>query len=260
MTVYIDGVPVGNVGYNQCRGSVGNPVPGGAFCNDDVANLFGNLTPQAPGTTRTSNPTRFRNLDSGRGPIGAFVINTSGYSNGPHSIAWGVSDSAGCTEGIGSRNFVITNGGANPFSADTDPEAVIRVNPVGQDLGHTLASLRPLEQIAPTVPMRLGIDMKAKLRSAPVQQGVARITAREFERVELALPRTMSGDVWDGYVVQHGILTPLPVGSFLARAAGRFMWQSTPGYVGEYNLVFVWTLKSGCRETLQVKVRFGTRW
>ena len=260
MTVYIDGVPVGNVGYNQCRGSVGNPVPAGAFCNDDVANLFGNPTPQAPGTTRTSNPTRFRNLDSGRGPIGAFVINTSGYSNGPHSIAWGVSDSAGRTEGIGSRNFVITNGGANPFSADTDPEAVIRVNPVGQDLGHTLASLRPLERIAPTVPIRLGMDMKAKLRSAPVQQGVARITAREFERVELALPRTMSGDVWDGYVVQHGILTPLPVGSFLARAAGRFMWQSTPGYVGEYNLVFVWTLKSGRRETLQVKVRFGTRW
>ena len=44
------------------------------------------------------------------------------------------------------------------------------------------------------------------------------------------------------------------------RAAGRFMWQSTPGYVGEYNLVFVRTLKSGRRETLQVKVRFGPRW
>jgi hypothetical protein len=38
------------------------------------------------------------------------------------------------------------------------------------------------------------------------------------------------------------------------------MWQSTPGYLGEYNLVFVRTLKSGRRETLQVKVRFGPRW
>ena len=260
MTVYIDGVPVGNVGYNQCRGSVGNPVPGGVYCNDDVANLFGNLTPQPPGTTRTSNPTRFRNLDSGRAAIGAFVLNTSGYSNGLHSIAWGVSDSAGRVEGIGSRNFTITNGAAHSFSADTDPEAVIRVNPVGPDLGHTLASLRHLERIAPTVPVRLGMNTKAELRPAPVQQGVARITAREFERVELALPRTMSGEVWDGYEVQHGVLTPLPVGSFLDRAAGRFMWQSTPGYLGEYNLVFVRTLKSGRRETLQVKVRFGPRW
>ncbi len=257
MTVYIDGQPVGPVAYNQCRGSVGNPVPGGVYCNDDVANLFGNAVPQAPGTTRTSNPTRFRNIDAGRGAIGAFVFNTSAYSNGLHSIAWSVTDSAGRVEGIGSRNFTIANGGANPFSAD--PEAVLRINPVGPDLGMSFASLRHLERLAPTVPVRLGMDMNVALRPAAVQQGVARVKAKEFERVELALPRTMSGEVWDGYVVQRGILTPLPVGSFLDSAAGRFMWQSTPGYHGEYHLVFVRTLKGGRRETLQVKIRFAPR-
>ena len=34
------------------------------------ANVFGNLTPQAPLTPRSSNPTRYRDLDGGRAAIG----------------------------------------------------------------------------------------------------------------------------------------------------------------------------------------------
>ena len=41
--VFIDGV---TVIYNQCRGTVGDLVPAGVFCNDDIANIFGNPTPQ----------------------------------------------------------------------------------------------------------------------------------------------------------------------------------------------------------------------
>ena len=109
VTVFIDGLPVALVAYNQCRGDVGNPVPPGAFCNDDVASIFGNSTPQATFTTRTANPTLFRNLDAGRGAIGAFTIDTATLSNGLHTIAWSVTDSAGRTEGIGSRFFNVLN-------------------------------------------------------------------------------------------------------------------------------------------------------
>jgi len=113
MTVFIDSLPVALVAYNQCRGSVGNPVPVGVFCNDDVSNIFGNATPQTVLTTRTANATLFRNLDAGRAAIGAFTIDTATLSNGLHTIAWSVTDSAGRTEGIGSRFFNVLNSGAD---------------------------------------------------------------------------------------------------------------------------------------------------
>jgi hypothetical protein len=108
--VYVDGIPVGLVAYNQCRGTVGNPVLGGAYCNDDVSNIFGVTSPQAALTTRTSNPSVYRNLDVGRGAIGSYVIDTSTMTNGLHSLAWSVTDSDGRVEGIGSRNFEVLNG------------------------------------------------------------------------------------------------------------------------------------------------------
>jgi hypothetical protein len=112
MVVFLDGQPVGLVAYNQCRGTVGNPVPSGAYCDDDVSNVFGTLTPQAVGTSRLSNPTRHRNLDAGRGAIGVYTIDTTTLVNGVHTIAWSVTDSANRTEGIGSRFFTVLNLGA----------------------------------------------------------------------------------------------------------------------------------------------------
>jgi len=113
MTVFIDSLPVAQVAFNQCRGNVGNPVPAGVYCNDDVANIFGNATPQAVRSPRSLNTTRFRNLDAARGAIGAYTFNTATLSNGLHTIAWSVTDSAGRTEGIGSRFFVVLNSGAD---------------------------------------------------------------------------------------------------------------------------------------------------
>ena len=114
MTVFIDGLPVSTVAYNQCRGTAGNPVPPGVYCNDDVASALGNTTPQPLLTTRTSNPTKFRNLDAERGAIGAFMLDTTTLTNGLHTIAWLVTDSADRTEGIGSRFFIVNN--ADPVS------------------------------------------------------------------------------------------------------------------------------------------------
>ena len=63
--------------YNNCRGTVGNPVPSNAFCNDDIANIFGNPTPPPTFSSRSANVTKYRNLDAGRGAIGLFSINTT---------------------------------------------------------------------------------------------------------------------------------------------------------------------------------------
>lgn len=82
--VWVDGVPVGNIDYNQYR--------------PDVAALF-------PGYNNTG------------GAGGSFSLDTTAYSNGVHTISWTVDDDAGNTEGIGSRYFTIWNTTANRKSS-----------------------------------------------------------------------------------------------------------------------------------------------
>lgn len=76
ITVRIDGVAVGHPTYNQLR--------------SDIATLFPGL--------RNSN-----------GAVGYFPINTTLLTNGIHNIDWVLTDSAGHSAGIGSRNFFVQN-------------------------------------------------------------------------------------------------------------------------------------------------------
>jgi hypothetical protein len=76
IAVVIDGVTVGHPVYNQFR--------------PDIAALF-------PGYRNSS------------GAVGAYILDTTKLTNGRHNIAWGVIDSAGNTQGIGSRDFFVQN-------------------------------------------------------------------------------------------------------------------------------------------------------
>ena len=76
VSVYVDGVAVGQAVYNQYRA--------------DIATLF-------PGYANSS------------GAVGYRVIDTTTLANGLHTIAWSVSDSLGRAEGIGSRYFWVFN-------------------------------------------------------------------------------------------------------------------------------------------------------
>lgn len=75
--VWIDGVKVGHPVYNIYR--------------SDIASLF-------PG---------YANSD---GAVGYFIIDTTQYEDGVHTIQWTASDSGGNSDGIGSRYFIIRNG------------------------------------------------------------------------------------------------------------------------------------------------------
>jgi uncharacterized protein (TIGR01370 family) len=74
--VRVDGVKVGHPVYNLYR--------------SDIASLF-------PGYANS------------QGAVGYFILDTTAYSNGVHTIQWTVRDSAGNTDGIGSRYFIIQN-------------------------------------------------------------------------------------------------------------------------------------------------------
>ncbi len=234
MTVFIDSLPVALVAYNQCRGNVGNPVPTGVFCNDDVSNIFGNVTPQPVLTARTSNPTRHRNLDAGRAPIGVYSFNTATLSNGLHTIAWSVSDSAGRNEGIGSRFFNVLNSGADQSMR----AAEVRGLAVMLD-GHGAG--------VDGVSGRTGFDLSAAWVSMRTDEANGyRVRLPEQGRLELWL-----GDGVDaGYLVaQDGTLRDLPTGSSLSGA--HFGWMPPVGYAGAYHLAF---LRGGERIDVHVTV------
>jgi len=243
MFAFIDGAPAGGVTFNQCRGNVGSPPPGGVYCNDDVANIFGNPTPQAPLTTRTSNPTRYRNLDAGRAAIGYFVFDTTTMTNGVHTIAWSVTDSASRVEGIGSRFFTVFNGAARPEAAAT---ASLDAAPVTHGAESDLDALTPS---ARNVSVRTGFDQRGRFgRPDRTARGTRGVTIDALGRVEIDL----AGSIDAAYLAANGTLRDLPIGSSLDRKSGRFAWAPPAGYLGTYHLVFV----SGTERTdIEVHVR-----
>jgi hypothetical protein len=248
VVVFIDGSGVATVTYNQCRGTVGNPVPGGVYCDDDVASIFGNTTPQAPVTPRVSNPTKFRNLDAARAAIGSHAINTTLLSNGLHSIAWSVTDSMGRVEGIGSRNFIVLNGGGAPAPAPAMTVADWLARPATAAAhGPDVAALRVARR---DVTGRTGFDLSTPF-ATPRRSGPSRVIALEtVDRLELRL----GGPVTAGYVEAAGRLESLPLGSVLDTARGVFTWDPPMGYFGTYRLVFV-----NGRERIPVQVTIGDR-
>jgi Viral BACON domain len=85
ITVYIDDQPVGHPTYNFSR------------CDITFQGL------------RNSGSTDCTKNGTSPGPVGFFTIDTTKLTNGLHSIQWGVSDSGGNVQGIGSRFFIVQN-------------------------------------------------------------------------------------------------------------------------------------------------------
>jgi hypothetical protein len=261
--VWIDGAPVAPLTYyNLCRGDVGSPVPGGLYCNDDVANIFGNPTPQPLLTPRTSNPTKYRNLDAERGAIGAYWLDTTTLSNGLHTIMWGVTDSAGRGEGIGSRYLTVLNGAADAAvfggTRVAAQDAARRVSRAGQTAAALRAApavvrgdARVIETLTPAsgpVWGRTGFTLSEPYAAMTADEtGVRHVRIPDLGRLELWM-----GAVERGYLVANGTLRDLPPGSRLDPVTGQFTWAPGFGYLGTYRLVFV---QGGRQITVEVTIR-----
>jgi hypothetical protein len=237
MKVYIDGQFVAQVHANQCRDGVNNPVPAGVYCTDDVSNIFGNLTPQLPLSPRTSNPTKFRNLDAGRAAIAWYTFDSTTLANGVHTIAWGVTDNNGRADGIGSRYFTVSNGTADVMALADAPAVVIGAE----------ASVSGLPVDSDPVWGRTSFDTNRPWQAVEPGVGGAR-NARisSSGRLELYLGEGVDA----GYLTANGSLRPLPVGSQLRD--GYFTWAPGPAYFGEYRLVFV---RQGRQVPVTVSIR-----
>jgi hypothetical protein len=182
-------------------------------------------------------------LNNSDGAVGYRSIDTSALSNGLHTIVWVVTDNAGETQGIGSRYFNVVNG--TSFLTAAARSGGIRA------LSSTAA--RRLAKNALTIWGRRGFDPEAPWR-AYYGDGESRVVIRgeEIDRIELQLELSPN-ERYAGYVRAGGELTPLPVGSSLDAARGRFVWQPGVGFVGAYDLLFVRSVDN--RPTSQVEVR-----
>jgi hypothetical protein len=171
VNVYIDGVAKGHVVYNVAR--------------TDIAALF-------PGYANSS------------GAGGYIDIDTTRYADGIHTIAWVATDSAGNSDGIGSRYFSVQNiGGTSSLPLLSPDNATVNV---------------PLDKFAP------GIFVEEPML----------LQTRELERVKIIL-----GFRCRGYLAVGDQIKPLPVGSTLDGENGIFYWQPGPGFVGDYRFEFV---------------------
>ncbi|MCU0287061.1 MAG: hypothetical protein MUF15_11775 [Acidobacteria bacterium] len=197
--VWIDGLYQGNATYNIYR--------------EDIAGLF-------PGYANSN------------GAHGYFNFDTTGFSNGIHSICWTVEDNAGNSDGIGSRYFKIMN--ADAFSSR---EANLTCS-----IYDTLDTLDTYDNVAANdytqlVLIKTGYKENSSL--LPVFPGndnnIIQIHIPELERIEAHL----GSAIIEGYMQVGNELRPLPTGSTLDKVNGIFYWWPGPGFLGAYDFVFI---------------------
>jgi hypothetical protein len=148
--------------------------------------------------------------------LGVFTFDSRTLTNGLHSIAWAVTDTAHGTAGVGSRYFLVANGSSST--------AAVAAAPAAQMLVAATAS--------PALTGRRGFDLTAPYRAyRPDANGFITIQSEELDRIELQTAAT------SGSLLTLNGPQPLPVGAGLD-ADGRFAWQPAAGFVGAYDFMF----------------------
>jgi hypothetical protein len=193
--VYVDGSYLGHAAYNLYRA--------------DIAALF-------PGYVNSN------------GALAYFDINTTTYASGVHTIYWTVSDSAGNTDGIGSRYFTIVNTGGKRDDQNQASQA-------GSFSDDTYKFPEDSEYADKPITVKKGHDKNTRAEGIyPDQSGKICIDIRELQPVELEL----GGPGWRGCQEIGSRFGPLPIGSTLDSDRGIFYWIPGPGFVGDYSLLF----------------------
>ncbi|MCP5045780.1 MAG: hypothetical protein GY940_01310 [bacterium] len=230
INVYIDGVAIGKATYNLFR--------------SDIAGFF-------PGYNNTN------------GSWGYFDIDTTGYSNGTHTIQWSVADNANNSDGIGSRFFVVKNV-ASDSAADGQaiaPKPNMPMPPAGLSKGILEAELHNIgPDYSQPIRMKKGYgQQEPAIEVYPGEDGTLNLDMNELDRVRLNLDSEHESMLnteryYSGYMLVNGELRRLPIGSTLDAQNGIFYWQAGPGFLGQYQLIFFIT-ENG--QTLKKEVRLN---
>lgn len=224
INVYVDGVNLGHPTYNKYRSDIATLLPGYANSN---------------------------------GAVGLFYLDTTAYENGVHTIQWTATDNQGVTDGIGSRYFTIQNtGGFSSVSQNkallNNQSSTIKIDPVN-------LSQIPIDYSKPVVIIKGYINESISNKIYPNDKGIIDIRISELEPLEIHF-NTLDRS---GFQVIGDQLRALPIGSTFDISKGVFYWRPGPGFIGEYDLVFISTnyvgekVKKIIRIEIQPKFRTG---
>jgi len=204
--VYVDGIKIGKANYNAYR--------------HDINTLF-------------------PDYNNAQGAGANYLLDTTQYSDGVHTIGWSVTDGAGNTDGIGSRYFTILNG--NGTSNNKKSTSISTISSFSS-VKHTAA----LPQDFGFVNVRKGYDNDLPPETvSPNRNGVISVKINELERVEIEIGQIGEGVSYAGYMKVGNRLKELPIGSHLATRKGIFYWLPGPGFTGLYRFVFIGKDSSG---------------
>ena len=105
----------------------------------------------------------------------------------------------------------------------------------------------------------------------PDVERVFNVKIREVERVEIQLdleqsdksslthnpyPLSLNPEAsYTGFMVVGNELRPLPIGSTLDPKTGIFSWQPGPGFIGDYEFVFVKKTEESEQQKIKLKIR-----
>jgi hypothetical protein len=197
--VYVDGVFLGKPTYNLYR--------------KDIAAFF-------PGYANSN------------GAVGKFILDTTIYENGIHTIQWTAQDNAGNIDGIGSRYFTIENIGS---SSPQNTAAAASLQIPHPEFLHQLPYTRV--DTVEGVKVKRGLNRNLEPNEVyPDDNGNITIEIEELERVVIQVGE-MPG-LYSGYQLSGEELRPLPPGSTFDVVRGVFYWGPGPGFVGNYEFVF----------------------
>jgi hypothetical protein len=213
INIYVDGVDLGHPVYNVYRGDVASLFPG--YANSNGAHAY-------------------------------FDIDTTAFTNGVHTIYWTATDSAGNTDGIGSRYFSVQNA----QSAERRAQSAWRT-------AHSAACLEPVGIIKG---FAKGMETQTVY---PDDNGMINIEINQLERLEIQLSDLNSSSFiihhssfCFGYQVVNHQLRPLPIGSTLDMGKGIFSWYPGPGFLGKHQLLFIIKGKNGTfKRNIVIKIR-----
>ncbi len=228
MSVFIDGTNVGRPVYNQNRADIRSLFPG-----------YGNSN----------------------GAVGYYILDTTRLANGLHTISWVVTDNLGNSEGIGSRFFNVQNGSAALTAAVSG--STLTEGSHGTAIGQTAEAVSaetPIDFSLVEVKRPAG-DAAASEFVFPETTGAVNVAVTETEPIEVKLASQFDapGGSYEGYVVIDGEMRPLPVGSSLSRRNGSFKWQPGPGFVGNYEFIFVRTTEEGFKTRIPVNISIASK-
>lgn len=208
INVFVDGVNLGHPTYNVYRSDIAALFPG--YANNDGAHAY-------------------------------FDFDTTAYDNGVHSIYWTAGDSAGNSDGIGSRFFTIQNiGNSGPMESALRYQQHVN----GKEF-YTFSQIaeipvNALESIKIKKNFRANNGFRA---IAADEKDTFNIKIRELERIVIEL--SSESTIMGGYTIIGNKLRPLPIGSTLDTRKGIFYWQPGPAFIGEYRFVFVEKIQNG---------------